>query len=122
MSQQPDDKDLADRFAAMRRAEGAAAPAFANVTARGTRQRSLRTSFTLGLAAAAVATIVIGVLSSRDRNERAPVGIDLRAASWTAPTDFLLDTPGHWMLRDLPEIASPASMQFDTTSYRRTSS
>lgn len=121
MSRQPDDEDLVDRFAAMRRAEAAAAPAFANVRARGKRQRSLRAPFALGLAAVATAAIVVAVLASRNRIERAPVGIDLRSASWTAPTDFLLDTPGRWMLRDLPEIASPASMQFDTTSYRSTS-
>jgi len=118
---QSKDKDLADRFAAMRRAERAAAPAFANVRARAIRRRSLRAPLAIGLAAA-VAAIVIGVLASRNRVEQAPVGIDLRAGSWTGPTDFLLDTPGHWMLRDLPEIASPSSMQFDTTSYRRTTS
>ena len=118
---QADDKDLVDRFAAMRRAERASAPMFANVRARAERQHSLRAPF--ALAAAAVAATIIGVLVGRDllrRDESAL--LDLDAIHWTAPTDFLLNVPGNWMLRDLPEIASPASMQFDTTSFRRTSS
>lgn len=123
MTLQPQDRDLADRFARLRREERNGAPTFANVTARRALQRSRRVPFVLGLAVALAAAAIVGVLIERDAARReVPSPLDLRAARWTAPTDFLLNTPGHWLLRDLPRIAAPASMQFDTVLYRRVSS
>ena len=122
MTHQLEDRDLADRFARLRRDERTAAPAFADVTTRRVPERIRRGPLAIGLAAAVVAAIAIGLVASRDGTGGAPLVIDLRATSWTAPTDFLLDTPGNWMLRDLPKIAAPASMKLDTTSTRRTSS
>src|SRR5688572_10232867 len=99
MSVQPDDKDLVDRFAAMRRAERGSAPAFTNVRAHARRQRNIRAPFVLGLAA--VAATIIGVLVGRDLLHRDDSALlDLDAVHWTAPTDFLLNVPGNWMLRD----------------------
>jgi hypothetical protein len=125
MTRLPDDKDLVERFAELRNAQRGAIPSFANLTARRGRRGNRRAPFALGLAAALMAAAIIGVLVERVRVREAPAPLDLRTARWTAPTDFLLNVPGNWMLRDLPRIAapaSPASMTLDTVSNRRASS
>lgn len=126
MTDLPDDRDLAGQFARLRREQREAASTFAAVTARPGPRRSRRVPF-VGLAAAVVATIAIGVIVIRHEvkppgaRERPPV-LDLRSARWVAPTDFLLDVPGAWLLRDLPRVAAPASIRFDNVTHRRVSS
>lgn len=122
----PDDRDLAGQFARLRREQREAASTFGAVTARPAPRRRRRVPF-VGLAAAVVAAIVIGgnvirhEVKPHGAREQPPV-IDLRSARWVAPTDFLLNVPGDWLLRDLPRIAAPASFRFDTVTYRRISS
>jgi len=38
----------------------------------------------------------------------APYPIDLAAVTWTAPTDFLLETPGIALMRDVPSFTAGA--------------
>lgn len=122
MTLQPDDGDLAERFARLRKAERETTPPFAQISERRERPQSHRGPFALGLAAAVMAAAIIGVLVQRGRpRPEAPAPLDLRTARWTAPTDFLLKVPGSWLLRDVPQIAEPPSLQFDATTYRRIS-
>src|SRR5919109_1781572 len=99
MTRPPDDRDLVDRFASLRRAESSEAPAFArSITVR---PREARPSVALTIAIAA--TLVLSVVFLPD-NGKPTETIDLRSARWIAPTDFLLNVPGDWMLRDVPRI------------------
>jgi hypothetical protein len=114
MTTPSDERDLRDRFARLRRAEGGEAPSFARSIAA--RPREARPSVALTIAIAA--TLVLSVLFLPD-DVKPTETIDLRSARWVAPTDFLLNVPGDWMLREVPRIAVP---QIDTTIPRRLSS
>lgn len=112
MTTPTDDRDLRDRFARLRRAESREAPPFVVAV----RPREARPSVVLTIAIAA--TLVLSVLFLPD--DVGPTEtIDLRSARWVAPTDFLLNVPGDWMLRDVPRITVP---QIDTATYRRLTS
>ena len=59
-------------------------------------------------AAAAVALVVM-------RSEPAPFPFDETTASWTGPTDFLLDSPGSTLWRTVPDIALPDDTLIDVS-------
>lgn len=120
-----DDRDLAGHFARLRREQRQAASPFAAVSARPAPRQSSRTPF-VGLAAAIVVAIAIGVLGIRHESSppgarQQPLVLDLRSARWVAPTDFLLYVPGDWLLRELPRITAPATSGFNPTIHRRIS-
>jgi hypothetical protein len=101
------DRDLHAAFQTLRRATEA--PAFrgtldglARRRARAARLR--RRVVGVGFAAAAAAALVIFGLV-RPQGRRA-VLVDLAAAQWEAPTDFLLRTPGAELLRTIPTFTS----------------
>lgn len=126
MTDFPDDPELAGQFARLRREQRDATPAFAAVTARPAQRRSRRAPF-VGLAVAVAASVAIGVVVIRpeaksNAGPETPLVLDFRSAHWAAPTDFLLDVPGSWLLRELPQVSAPASLQVDTINYRRISS
>lgn len=122
----PDDRDLAGRFARLRREQREAAAPFAAIAARPGRRRGRASRFggiVVATAAAVVfVTLVIrgDVAPSRERTRSAT--IDLRSAGWPGPTDFLLNVPGDWLLRDIPRIARPLSIRIDNFTDRRISS
>jgi hypothetical protein len=109
-----DDRDLRDRFASLRRAESGEAPAFARSITAPRRESKPSVALTIAIAA----TLVLSVLFLPD-DVKPTDTIDLRSARWIAPTDFLLNVPGDWMLREVPRIAVP---RIDTTLSRRLSS
>lgn len=95
-----DDHELRERFASMRRENGAAVPAFRRslATARvGPNRRRL------GFAVAAVLAVValVATLTGRDRH---PTPVDLAGVRVHAPTDFLLKLPGAELLRTVPRL------------------
>ncbi len=100
-----EDKDLRERFAALRREDEAQAPDFVVLTAR-RRPRSVGKF--VGVAAFVVA-IVVGVILLRPvprKPEQGTGGNIASIAEWKAPTDFLLETPGRELLRSVPTIGS----------------
>jgi hypothetical protein len=114
MTQPADDRDLRDRFAGLRNADSHQVPPFGRSI--GTRPREARASVALTILIAA--TLILSVLFL-PRDVTPTETIDLRSARWIAPTDFLLNVPGDWMLRDMPRIAVP---RIDTTITRRLAS
>jgi hypothetical protein len=101
-----DDRDLSRAFAALRREDAERAPPFDAVLTmaelrRGRRRLRPRLA---AIAAGLMAVIGLVVLSSRPPAPALP-----RAASveqWTAPTDFLLRTPGCEILETAPRIGA----------------
>lgn len=98
-----DDRDLRERFARLKDEERADVPAF-----RVPREAPRWTWSPRVVIAAAIILIVL-VLA---RPDRAPTNlsiqvVDLRAATWRSPTDFLLVTPGSELLRSVPAVGSP---------------
>ncbi len=102
-----DDRELRDRFQALRREDAGGAPPFGATLARA-RARGAGTwppRWTVWLAAAVVAVVVV-LVGARVlfTNGRQGGLIDLAAVRWEAPTDFLLALPGEELLRAVPEL------------------
>lgn len=97
---EPDDNELRERFAGLRREDRAAVPAFRRSLAA-VRVRPNRRG--LGFAAAAMLAVValVVMLTVRTRH-RSPV--DIAGVRVRAPTDFLLKLPGAELLRTVPRL------------------
>ena len=114
MSPKDPDRELTRLFEEQRRADEASAPDFRELLAR---PRPLRASLARGiprpaLAAAAAAVVAAALFLRRPPRPPAPEpGLPAAAAalaSWKAPTDVLLETPGAELLGRLPVLLSPA--------------
>jgi hypothetical protein len=100
-----DDRELRERFAALRREDEAGAPALERLLARarpraGTGKEALRLGRpALALAAAAAVFLGIALLDPRKPPPSLP-----SITEWRSPTDFLLQTPGREVLESLPRF------------------
>jgi hypothetical protein len=101
----PADADLHARFAVLAAEDAQAAPPFALPRVAPRRRVVPRPR---AVAAAAVLLAAAGYAWWALRPRAAPYPIDLAAVTWTAPTDFLLDTPGLALLRDVPTFIAGA--------------
>ena len=117
-----DDSELRRRFTQLREADRERTPTFAQ-THESARARSASRS-PMGvrlLAIGAVATVLIATVwmaraRSFSHSERAPA-----IATWRAPTDVLLDTPGSELLGAMPALgASVLDKMIPTHSMRGT--
>jgi hypothetical protein len=95
------DRDLKQRFDALRRADRAAAPDFGAIVRRpATRRRPV-----VLRAALFAATVLLAIGGARlaTRRTRAEIPSIL---TWQSPTATLLRTPGQGLLRDIPTLRS----------------
>ncbi|MBI3982873.1 MAG: hypothetical protein HY337_08170 [Gemmatimonadetes bacterium] len=102
MTRQPNDDELRARFAALRQEDSRLLPQF-----RGAQQAlaaTPRLSRWVPAAALASAAVAVLWLAGRDRDTSDRRGLDLAATVWRAPTDFLLETPGRDLLRQVPDV------------------
>src|SRR5215813_3558111 len=94
--------ELERRFAGLRREEEQKTPAFVAMWPTGP---VLRRHSGRWLIAAACAAIAVGsLLWIRSSLHRPRNNAVASITEWKAPTDFLLETPGHELLRTVPEI------------------
>ena len=104
-ARQDDGADLRAAFAAVRREDAAGAPPFEAVIAASRRGPHRRRPWLVpaltGTVAAAV--VAIAVLTVARRPEPRLPGVP-SFEDWTAPTDFLLRTPGMEMLETVPSL------------------
>ena len=117
-----DDSELRRRFSQLRDADRERTPTFAQTQQRARARSASRVPMGVRpLAIAAVATVLIAtVWMARGRtfshSERAPT-----IATWRAPTDVLLDTPGSELLAEMPALsASVLDKMIPTHSMRGT--
>jgi hypothetical protein len=99
-----DDFDLRERFAHLRDRERACAPDFDRVVARAGVARGPRASWAY-VAAAALVVAAVALVVLR-RIEMPAQRTESSLARWSAPTDFLLRTPGHELLSTSPALVS----------------
>jgi len=103
------DRDLRERFAALRREEEAQAPGFMARPVPGPRQvwpwsPGALTAAATCLAAIAAVALWLGTASHRMRQEPGkPVA---SITEWKPQTDFLLETPGRELLGTVPAIGN----------------
>ena len=98
-----DESDLRAAFQALRREDTAQAPPFEAVVA-GAGRRSLFPGWAMLAAASLAAAAIAGALRWRLVPPPAATSI----GHWTAPTDFLLNTPGRELLETVPPIGGSA--------------
>jgi hypothetical protein len=95
-----EERDLRERFAALRLADGATAPVFQHTVAAA-RARPPRRGTVLTVAAAFALVVLVVMLAVRSRHRP---DIDLAGVRVHAPTDFLLQLPGAELLRTVPRL------------------
>ncbi len=93
------DKDLVERFRALRAREHASAPAFSRLVPGRARRPGRAIAWTLATAAAAITVWLVN-------RPQHPEPLPPVMPAWTAPTDGLLQTPGRTLLRELPRLNS----------------
>lgn len=99
-----DDRELRELFSRLKREDRTRVPSYRTPVARvAPRWRPVAR-----LAVAAAVVLIALVLGRPDRTPNmARQLVDLGAATWEAPTDFLLITPGSELLRSIPTVGSP---------------
>ena len=102
----PDESDalVRARFRALAEAEAEAAPPFGPPRV-GTRPGTLPPRLAVGAAVAVLALAAVGYARWVWRARPVPFPIDPAAVTWTGPTNFLLETPGAALLREIPAIS-----------------
>ena len=102
-----DENEIRQRFAQLREADRESAPSFAQIYGRGRARRRLGAMprarpFVIGVAAAAViATFWLAKVRSFSPSTVTPT-----IATWRAPTDVLLRTPGSELLGTMPALGA----------------
>ena len=114
-----DDNQLRGRFTEMREADRNRAPGFAYTFGRARALRSLRRTPRLRPLVIAAAVVIAALSLAYGRSvshSEAPAAI----ATWRAPTDVLLQTPGSELLGDMPALgASVLDKMIPTTTSNR---
>jgi hypothetical protein len=110
MGSDDSDREIARLFQEQRRADEASAPALNGLLARprGRRLRPRRRIVAIALATTVVAAIA-SVLLLRPAKPRVAPTSELQLASWKAPTDALLRTPGSELWTRVPILVSRAA-------------
>ena len=105
------DREIREMFARLKAEERRDVPSFQEVRARATRRHQPRSTrlTVLATVAAAIAFFVIGTLVRQDppHADVALLVVNLGATTWSAPTDFLLSTPGSDLMRMVPAVGAP---------------
>jgi hypothetical protein len=106
----PDDRDLRELFAELRREDHAHAGEFGSFLRARPRANPIRLSVWAAAAAGLAVTIAVVVMSV-PRSGRRTIGTpEISITEWKSSTDFLLRTPGLELLRTIPSIGEwPAS-------------
>lgn len=97
-----DDWDLRSRFNELHDEVEASTPPFVARSPRAAPRRPLVWGVAVG--GASVALVAAVWLGLRDDKSMLVPGIDLNAVAWTAPSDYLLNTPGREILSTLPSF------------------
>jgi hypothetical protein len=99
-----DDRELRELFSRLKREDRARVPSYRTpVASVAPRWRPVAR-----LAVAAAVVLIVLVLGRPDRTlDMVRQLVDLGAATWESPTDFLLITPGSELLRSIPAVGSP---------------
>ena len=101
----PEDHDLRDGFAKLRREDQAQAGEFQDSLRRARpRMAPVRRALWVAAAASLAVFIAVGVRSLQRPGQRNPASPDVSITEWRSSTDFLLRTPGAEILHTVPRI------------------
>jgi hypothetical protein len=102
-----DDREIRDRFAELRETDRARAPGFAQTFARARARESWRARQRLRpLVISLAAAVVIAAIWLTQARSFSPSTATPTIATWRAPTDVLLRTPGSELLGTMPALGA----------------
>ena len=102
-----DENEIRQRFAQLRETDRAEAPSFAQIDARGRARRSWRAPLRVRpLMIGAMAAVVIVAVWLASARSFSPSTAAPTIATWRAPTDILLRTPGSELLGAMPTLGA----------------
>ena len=102
-----DENELRRQFAELRDVDKDRAPAFGHIYGRARARASLRrTPRPRPLVLVAAAAVVIAALSLAYGRSITPSATTPAIATWRAPTDVLLQTPGSELLSEMPALGA----------------
>ena len=102
-----DDSEIRQRFAQLREDDRDRAPSFAQTYGRAHARRSWRTTLHVRpLVIGAAAPILLAAIGLGYARSLAPSAATPEIATWRAPTDVLLRTPGSELLGAMPALGS----------------
>ena len=102
-----DDSEIRQRFAQLREADQGSAPSFARTYGRARARRSLRAILRVRpLVIATAAAVVIAGIGLAYARSLSTSGATPEIATWRAPTDVLLQTPGSDLLGAMPALGA----------------
>ena len=115
-----DESEIRDRFAQLRESDRERAPGFAQTYARARTRRSVGATLRVRpLVIGAAAAVVIAAVWLASSRSFSPSTTTPAIASWRAPTDILLRTPGSEVLGAMPALgASVLDKMISTPSNR----
>lgn len=116
-----DDSRLRDLFREAREADEGSAPVFPVIPRRRMIYRRWPEVLTASLVAAFALVVMLLWPKAAERlpSEPTPTAADVpRFEEWTAPTDFLLETPGRELLSSTPVIGATAPEFFDVENAK----
>jgi len=100
-----DENEFRDRFAEVRETDRVGAPSFAQIYGRARARRSSRaTPRVRPLLIDALVAAVIGAVMVWHSQSSSPSTVTETIATWRAPTDILLRTPGSELLGTMPAL------------------
>ena len=100
-----DENEIRDRFAQLRESDRVRAPSFAQIYGRTRARRSSRaTPRVRPLLIDALVAVVIGAVLVWHSQSSSPSTATETIATWRAPTDVLLQTPGRELLSTMPAL------------------
>jgi hypothetical protein len=117
-----DENEIRQRFAQLREADRENAPGFAQTYARArSRRRSRAIHRVRPVVIAAAAAVVLAAIWLGNTRSLSSVPVTPTIATWRAPTDVLLRTPGSELLGEMPALsASVLDKMIPTTTNRGT--
>jgi hypothetical protein len=102
-----DDREIRQRFAQLRDADQESAPSFAQTYGRARARRSFRATRRMKpLVFATAAAVVIAAIGLAYARSLPPSAATPEIATWRAPTDVLLRTPGSELLGEMPALGA----------------
>lgn len=129
MTARDDEREVASALEQVRKADESSAPPF-HVTLTSARDGRVSRQAALGpvLAAATLLFVLVGLAVFQSKHppaSRPPVpalsSTKASLESWQSPTDFLLETPGSELWRDMPRLTEPfpANLPTDSPSSKK---
>jgi len=123
MTARDDEQEIASALEQLRNASEASAPSFhATLSSARAGRASRRSAVGSVLAVATLLAVIVGLVVLESKHpppvsgRPAPSSAQVSLERWESPTEFLLDTPGSELWREMPRLTEPLPANLPTDS------